>query len=206
MTWREAYLFYAVIFCWFQLLRLTASKEQKRLTGELVRHSDKRIIGPLLMAHSWPDMWEHRNAFRHALLTLLPTLRASDAALLSASHREQLNKLLRSRDVEYVHAALKALEQVGDESAIPYLERLIKSRSRTATQKQVQEAVKQCMAAVMQRTESGAPGSTLLRPTEGNPTETLLRPISNQTGAEEQNLLRPADSETKGVESDQPKD
>ena len=84
---------------------------------------DIRAVGPLADALEL-DAKSIRTVARKALTRLLPRLQASDAHLLNADQRASLHRALKSKDEEFVIAALKAYEQVGDEKALPYVERL----------------------------------------------------------------------------------
>jgi hypothetical protein len=176
-------------------IKLSTSREQKRIVLQLLGRNDKRIIGPLILAHNWPDLDDYRGGFRRALILLLPQLQATDTILLNEKHRAELHKELTFQDEELVIAILKALGQVGDESSLRHVERLAKGPSFSQTQWRIQEAAQQCLSALLQSVENRSPGSTLLRPSEGNPTDVLLRPITPQKEADPELLLRPGSSE-----------
>jgi hypothetical protein len=152
-------------------------------------------IGPLLDAQS--DDPSISMTIREILTPLLPRLRASDAALLEPRHLALLGDDLchsarragtSSGHARYDLAILKALEQVGDETCIPYVERAI----RTARNPNVRAAAEPCLPFLQTRAQIGK--HTLLRPANepGRPSETLLRPAAGAQEAGPEQLLRPS--------------
>jgi hypothetical protein len=84
-------------------------------------------------------------------------------------------------------AALRALEQVGDETALPVVEKLAKSAGDT----QVRFAAQECLPFLQQRADQVRVEQTLLRASgPGSSADVLLRPASNGAEAAPQQLLR----------------
>lgn len=131
------------------------------------------------------------------MISLLPRMKASDAALLSPEQRFFLNRALKSKDTALTLAILKAWEQVGDASAIGKVEKLAEGRGRGERIPKVVEAAKDCLPALRQSAERQQIGSQLLRPSDGNltPSDVLLRPAMPHAPTEPSNqLLRPIDN------------
>ncbi|HZT43983.1 MAG TPA: hypothetical protein VFA07_17590 [Chthonomonadaceae bacterium] len=152
----------------------------------LARFEDVRAVGALAVALEFSDE-ETYSAVHSSLLRLLPRLQASDASLLSKRQRECLYRALGSNSRLTV-AILKALEQIGDEEALPYVESMTHFYMPD-----VREAAIACLPYIQQRAEQERIRQTLLRPSSANETTPvfLLRPT---TGAAEDNLkqlLRP---------------
>ncbi|HLL80518.1 MAG TPA: hypothetical protein VKT25_13515, partial [Ktedonobacteraceae bacterium] len=129
------------------------------------------------------------------LLTgLLPRLQASDAILLTETQRAALGYALTSNvgDARFLIAALKALEQVGDSSALSVVEKLAAGRIRTADPKRVQAAAQECLLFLRARYEQQRASETLLRASERSETlaDTLLIPAKGVVATEVSELLR----------------
>lgn len=130
-----------------------------------------------------------------AIASLLPTLQASDAILLTSEHRQTLNDSLRfsgrrvlgrMADVDYIVVLLAALQQIGDHTALPHVEHL----ARSARQQRVREAAQECLLFLEQR--AMAKGQTLLHPASSPDTysSALVRPASASEDAAPRQLLR----------------
>lgn len=130
------------------------------------------------------------------LLThLLPRLKASDTAALTDGQRTALGRTLTRhvRNADYLVAALAALEQVGDERALPVVENLAAGRIPTAEAKRVQAAAQECLPYLQTRSEQQRASQTLLRASalSATPSDTLLRPAQGALPTEPSELLRP---------------
>jgi hypothetical protein len=171
--------------------------DQKRVTIELVNqlrdYDDVRIIGPLLTALGWIDVSQYESLFRWTLTRLLPRLTVSDSLLLSDRHRATLNRELAHADADYCCAILKALEEIGDGSSVPYVRRLAEP-SKTTDSVRVKQAARECLEILLARTERKQSKERLLRPAEGDPVGTLLHPVSAQGKEDPDQLLRPGQS------------
>jgi hypothetical protein len=84
----------------------------------------------------------------------------------------------RTELVEFHLAILRALEQVGDETAIPHVSAIIERRVFREADKILHDAAVECFPTLLARVEENRPGSMLLRPSSGldKNGETLLRP------------------------------
>jgi hypothetical protein len=137
------------------------------------------------------------------LTQLLPRLHASDAENFSAEHLRKLYAALNATSVDYSDAftrafdppimgdvvdrselldfhlaILKALEQIGDETAIPHVSAIIERRAFREADKILHDAAVDCFPTLLARIEGNRSGSMLLRPSSGlaKNGETLLRP------------------------------
>jgi hypothetical protein len=157
---------------------------------------------------------ETNRAMRTALTHLLPRLQASDARLLNTAQRARLNhELARGRqalNTEWSGASmvearaaldvaiLKAWEQVGDEHALPIVQKLAAQSARTPAQKKVQQAAQSCLPYLEARAGEQRATQTLLRAAD-TPTESgnvLLRAAaSGTTQTDSTQLLRANASE-----------
>jgi len=157
---------------------------------------------------------ETNRAMRTALTHLLPRLQASDARLLNTAQRARLNQeLARGRQAlnpawdgtsrvearaALDVAILKAWEQVGDEHALPIVQKLAAQSARTSAQKKVQQAAQSCLPYLEARAGEQRATQTLLRAAD-TPTESgnvLLRAAaSGTTQTDSTQLLRANASE-----------
>ena len=112
------------------------------------------------------------------------------------NQRDTLYSLLRSGNTgwdDYRHvtlnlAILKALEQVEDKEAIPYVERMVKDTQYA----EVRVAARECLGFLRQRAEQQSVSGTLLRPSdvENAAPETLLRASVSRLEEAPELLLR----------------
>jgi hypothetical protein len=134
-----------------------------------------------------------------ALCNLLPKLKASDAHLFSSSSRAKLCHWLcignARQHADFLILILRALEQTGGEEAITAVSGLANDVATSPEGIRVRAEARHCLAALSEQAEVKKAERTLLRastaPDEGN---SLLRPASGHRVANEQNLLRSADS------------
>jgi hypothetical protein len=174
-----------------------ASQVQKKVTKELAEFEDIRSVGPLALALEYQDR-ELKAVAENKLTRLLPRLQVSDAPLLDEEQRKCLYRALRGRNTELVLAILKALEQVGDEQAVPYVQKLADGEGIAATALRIREAAQACLPALQQRAELERSRQTLLRAASASdtPSDVLLRPASGAlVEADPQQLLRASAAE-----------
>lgn len=166
----------------------------KAMMNELANAGDLRVVGPLLEIAVLQD--SGANAMAALLLTrLLPRLRASDATLLTDGQRAALGRTLthHTGNPDFLLAALKALEQVGDGSALSVVESLATGKIRTAAPKRVQAAAQECLPFLQARYAQQQASETLLRASDisKTPSDTLLRPAQGVVARKDAELLRP---------------
>ncbi len=159
------------------------------------------------------DDLKTREIAQDALISVLPRLQASDAALLNDAQRAKLCHILSLpvenplfKDVRYLFqparnsaidiriAILQAFEQVGDSKALSVVERLAKREAGSAGEKRIQEAANQCLPALQLRTEEQRSSQTLLRAADASSaaTDTLLRATTGTQDVQTEQLLRPS--------------
>lgn len=182
--------------CMFYLalaMPMSKSPRLKSLLSIVSNLDDKRLVGPLLQAQRYHEV---RSAIQTALLHLLPQLQHTDAFLLKDAERTLLYQSLNSTNPEYVLTVLKALEQVGDSKALPYVEKLVYPADKQDKQNKRNEAVVQaaqeCLVFLQQRIERQQISQSLLRPSDKATAvpDTLLRSASATQDTEPAQLLR----------------
>ena len=136
-----------------------------------------------------------------ALATLLPQLQASDMHLLMPRHKRQLNRLLNpgpfangwiTGGEELIVPLLKAYEQVGNATDIPFVERLANRVPGSERGKRIQEAAQACLPLLRAHVGSLDGPQTLLRaaaPDTHTP-DTLLRAATSSAPVPPAELLR----------------
>lgn len=156
---------------------------------------------PVLLDGLWSVRSGRRKTIYSVLTTLLPQLKATDANLLTARHRKILNKslyieslsgssfgILHEAPVEFTLAILKAYEQVGDATSIPFVLQLAQKKGRGARgtrQDQIREAAQDCLPLLQANTGTVGQNQTLLRAADKNvsTSDILLRPASETAAA-----------------------
>src|SRR5207247_827631 len=113
---------------------------------------------------------------QRALRRMIPQLRADQADLLTKDQKRALLMLLQTpyADFDMVLSILKALEQVGDESAMPAVEKLA---AQSVTK--VRRAAEECLHHLRLSAKRARQVQTLLRASCGSnliAPEALLRP------------------------------
>jgi hypothetical protein len=168
---------------------------QHRAAQALADLEDVRVIGPLVEALALPDNFT-RKAAAAGLKRLLPKVRASDATYFSREHMEGLYGILNSSDGYLVEVVLAALEQIGDEKALPHVERLVERPAYSSEAVRVQRAAKHCLPALLVRTDKGRQSQSLLRAASqsDSPSGDLLRPVGQPGASAPEQLLRPGTS------------
>lgn len=176
------------------------SQQQKNAAAELAKLRPKRAIGPLADALEYGDK-HMRTLVSSALQDILPQIQASDDHLLTIEQRGRLYTVLKrarfKQDVPLMIAILKALEQIGDEKALPTVENLANIEPRNGMERSVKEAARECLPALTERVERQRRAQTLLRPATApnSPAELLLRPAPGAAPADPDRLLRPSQPE-----------
>ena len=165
-------------------------------------------VGTLIELLSVPQKPRKINPLHLALIKLLPQIKASDAALLTAKQRKMLYSILKDGLGGYISPALlldfrlailKALEQIGDADAIPIVEQLASGRTRTPSQKALQTAANECLPLLRAHLGNVEANKTLLRASSLAQTDDalLLRPTEFAPAAAPNTLLRPSEPEHK---------
>jgi hypothetical protein len=194
-NWPTAFAMGFVTLLATQLHRFCLSSRQSEAARKLAQQNDVRGVGPLAEALEWPDP-ELQAVAMKALTRLLQQLKATDAHLLNAQQRGNLYRHLNSYQArfhpDFQIAILKALEQVGDEAAIPHVRRLARSVALGPRQQQVRRAAQDCLPFLRNRADQLRVSQTLLRASSATSAapDILLRPADNRHAAAPEQLLR----------------
>jgi len=185
-------------------LAFAYSRTHRAAARKAAEYEDPRVVGHLANMLEVQDK-DTRQVVEEALIGLLPKMRASDAGLLNAEQRESLYRGLRRKNPELVLAILKALEQIGDSRAIPYVEKLEKAlqeqRAAAEAQGRSQEAAeidnrilvaKECLQFLQDHAQQEQARQTLLRASDAARVapDSLLRPATGKSDQESGSLLR----------------
>ena len=162
-------------------------------------------VSPLLSLLESGQKKERWQSAAAALTALLPQMKASDAPLLTPAARQTLHRFVGGNPASLRIAPscgdtlriamLKALEQVGDSSAIPVVERLANAKARTADQIRIRQAAIDCLPLLRANCGEIETARILLRASRPETTEpaTLLRPATGGTATDAAELLRGAE-------------
>lgn len=170
-----------------------ATQTQKTLTKQLARFEDIRLVGAMTEGLEYDD--KEVITLAEAWLTQhLPTLKASDSHLLNLEQRKILHRaVVKKKRPELAISILKALEQIGDTAAIPFVQKL----AQGAGEERVRQAAIECLPYLERLEAERLSRETLLRASSaanvGAPAETLLRPASGTMEADPAQLLRASD-------------
>ncbi|HZO86760.1 MAG TPA: HEAT repeat domain-containing protein [Chthonomonadaceae bacterium] len=171
-----------------QYVDLAANVRLTAVTA-LANTGDPRLVGAFALCLSDLDR-EVRYTAANALRKLLPKVKASDKRYISPLEMHALLKALVGRDDPLRIAILKALEQIGDERALPNVEWIIESNEPL----DVRRAAEECLPYLKMRAEYSEQAQTLLRaaePSEAAAPDTLLRPAQSAAQTDASQLLRP---------------
>ena len=190
----------------FILLFMNWSRSAPKFNAdEIARLGGVQAIPALVAAVSTPMRLKKKQAIIAALTLLLPQMKASDAPILTPALRRTLNLWLvnaplsgflqRHYDPLFI-AILKALEQVGDSSAIPVVSRLAKMKGQTRRQKALRQAAIECLPMLRANCGEVETARILLRASDASEvrSDTLLRAASGSGQTDSAELLRGADS------------
>jgi hypothetical protein len=197
-NWAGGLIFAALTVLGTQLYRLTLTARHQRIAHKLSKMDDVRCIGRLAEMLVWPDASTRHLAIA-ALTRLLPRVKASDNVLHTPAQRGNLHRMLAlsnaSNHAEFMESILKALQQIGDASAVPYVEQLAKALPTSARQRKVCDAARDCLEYVKLRSQLTRSSQTLLRASDSSATgmDMLVRP-SNAVGLTDQEQLLRAGS------------
>lgn len=175
-----------------------------RFVDSFAAMGDPRAVGPLIEVATTSDKSEStRSAVAiRALMAVLPRLTPSDAGLINAQQQAALCQMLNAASApcegtlnsQRAIVILRALEQIGDIDALPYVERIAEFSSASPRIKKLRETARDILPTLRARIKAELPGRSLLRPADA-PDSLLLRPAQGSTEAEPQQLLRPAEQE-----------
>lgn len=168
-------------FAAFAGIAFAATQAHKQALQSAATFNDVRFVGPLAEA-LWLDDSGIRAVAEGALISLLPQMSPEDGRTLTPDERGALYRALASKNVELVKAALVALEQIGDGSALARVEKLAERNNA------LRDDALRLIPVLQSRAENERAAQVLLRPTSTEEEPTLLRPAA-PTGAEDPALL-----------------
>lgn len=186
-----------LVFCYiitFCIMKIAELRWGQTASG-MMFFDDPRAVGPLIEVLPLDNQIVVADAEK-ALTRLLSRLQASDADLLTAAQRDCLYRRLKIQDIEksaeFMIAALRALEQIGDAKALPSVEALAERRGNTVREIRVGEAAQHCLGFLKAKAEQKQSRDSLLRASSGLDTsaESLLRPTTESLPTDPQHLLR----------------
>jgi hypothetical protein len=177
------------------------SKALRDATGHLVAFNDPRVAGPLAEG-LWLGDRDFALVCSRRLIEVLPLLRPEHAAYQSEEQKQSIVRILKgpfpleTENEKLVISTLKAMEQIGDATAMPLIQRLCTLPKDEyprfeARLERIRSAARECLPFVEQRIEADRARQTLLRPAEAGSDE-LLRPAGSAVSNPEE-LLRPSD-------------
>ncbi len=182
-----------------QFHRLTLMGQHTLLARRLAKIEDVRCIGRLAEVLEWPDSTVRHVAIS-SLSRLLPQVKASDKVFQTAHQRANLHRMLTlpnaGRHAGFLVNLLKALEQVGDDAAMPYVQQLAKAIPTSTQQRRVCDAARECLPYLELRADLNRNSQTLLRASSAFSVgaDMLVRPASASGDTDRDQLLRPGSS------------
>jgi hypothetical protein len=184
----------------FYAMGLVPTRARHSLLQVIETAEDPRFVGTALVL-----LAEHgqnatvRKSVLSALSRLLPRFRADQSDLLTpAQHKALLMRLTEPyKNPELSIRILQALQQIGNESAIPVVSKITANWKPKAHQQQVVEAARHCLPYLEVRAEQAKQSQTLLRPSSAFAagavsSEALLRPATSTSETAPEELLRVA--------------
>lgn len=175
----------------------TASQLQKNAARKLAEYDDVRIVGHLAAQLDVQD-GDLRKQVVPRLTQLLPKLRASDSVYITPEQHAALTRVLKrpnlKKELAFVEAVVRAMEQIGTEEDVEPVRRLAAENGPAARYPAIREAARECLPSLEERAERLREANTLLRAASApeSPPETLLRPASGSADVDPSGLLRPA--------------
>lgn len=145
---------------------------------------DVRSIGVLVDVLEWTTGMFRMDVAR-LLTELLPMLTESDAGLLTAAQRRELDRAVGHAhfpdEADLVVAILYGWSEVGDRRSLDMVRHLVKRKGDDSRTQGVRIAAQRCIERMEQRFARHQQGKTLLRPSLSHTANTeLLRPATEQ--------------------------
>jgi hypothetical protein len=203
-----------------------AADTRRQAAYTLARARDPRATSVLAVAARDGDRYTREVAIR-GLKSILPTLKASDAKYMTSEGKEALLSLLHeSDDPQLLTATLQALEQIGGQRDIPFVQPLTQWKlprtlqrihllptglvllwltdtysPQSAEEEHVREAARNCLLALQERAEQERLRNTLLRPAQAHEdlASVLPRPVQGSSETPPNMLLRPVNTNKEEV-------
>lgn len=167
---------------------------RSQLSVLMSQAEDVRFVAPMLrLGHTLPS--KEAEVLQTALIRLLPQIRASDAPNWSKEDKATLLLPFKSLNnpKDLITGCFKALEQIGDASAIPAVKKLAE-RAFQDNRKDVWQAAQDCLLYLQSNTGRFQQAETLLRSSDVTTarSDTLLRPAASTSDTvPAEQLLRP---------------
>ena len=181
-----SFMFFPLVF----IMNGAVSLAQQKGVLALAKSSDVRAVPFLLEALSYQQL-EVKVAARKGLITLLPKMHIEHANLLTEAHRTLLYRYLQKDDSDLQVAILKALEQVGGESSLSAVQRILDDPKHYKSL-QLQEAAAECLTYLQIHIGKVQNAQTLLRASQYTEhQDELLRPAYHTDDTPSNELLRP---------------
>ena len=182
-----------------QIVRLFASTRlQNGATRALSLIHDVHAIGPLAEALEFKDLYSNSgtaSVAEEALIRLLPGIEAGDADLLNSAQRACLRRVLQRQRYpvykELTISILQALTRIGDDEAIPIIQRLASQEPRTEPESVIQRVASECLPVLLAHKQNQTDLQLLLRAAASNAPQSLLRAVTEHKAPETDLLLRP---------------
>ncbi len=166
------------------------SERRKNTVHMLTTINDVRIVGPLCDVLGFRDADMARIA-QEALIEILPRLKSSDSHLLNREQRDRLYGTLSGDNRPLIFATLKALEQVGDERAIPFVDKLANGMRMAKTEEnEVWAAANHCLPFLRERAAAQKASAELLRASSPETDNADLLRAASPQATQPQELLR----------------
>ena len=180
------------------------SRARRSLAAILAEAEDVAFV-PVALTLLQDKTAEIKPAITELLKRLLPQLQDGDAQAWTPQQYQMLLKLLPTKppkDIELAICVLKALEQIGDARAIPFVTALANAPTGVGTIR-IRAAAQECLPYLQQRAGEQKQAQMLLRPAHPHASgETLLRPaVQIPSSTPEEQLLRPQQTSATDIQS-----
>ena len=165
---------------------------QKQAAKALSGSNDIRAVPPLIEALDKQDSATRNEAVR-ALKGLLPLLRANHEDMLTDHQLNILRDQINKGDKEFAPAALKAVQQIGDERFLSTVKAWADGKGAAKKSVILKEAAAECLPFLETRIERQKVSHTLLRAavSESEDPSALLR-AAGAHGSDAATLLQPS--------------
>lgn len=195
-VWQLIGLAMTVVLDWKVSKYALSNNIKKAIARKAKQGGDIEWLGVLLLILGDADTMVN-TTIEESLLQILSSIKASDRNKIESSAMMTLIGALSSKWPKLALAILKALEQVGDERALPKVEAMFRELkgANGQTQRQLREAAEACLPYLRQKAEIASQSRTLLRASSVSHEEdesVLLRPSHSAGSTDSSELLRAA--------------
>ena len=156
----------------------------------LSKRSEVRFIGTILDSTDNVLLKDFNSHEAILLKKLLPLLTPSESHTLSPNQKEKLSYCLYSRDKDLKLKAITALKNVGDRNTLQFLKRSSWSNFLSGRDREISQALEDCIVHLEQHLSSKEIESQLLRPAPSSAqSDLLLRPATQKPDEDTNTLL-----------------